>query len=59
MPKSFETGLKPSDTVGKAAISAVPTFIWKLMASPKKFETGLKPSETYIYIESSGRAKEF
>ena len=77
-PKRFETGLKPSETVGKqlyllilhiymeiagqpkevwnrsetvwncrkAAVSADPTFIWKLLASPKRSETGLKPSET-------------
>ena len=76
-PKRSETGLKPSETVGKqlyllilhlygncwpaqrglkqvwncrkAAISADPTFIWKLLASPKRFETGLKPS-VYLLI---------
>ena len=46
-PKRSETGLKPSETVGKQLyISADPTFIWKLVANPKKSETGLKPSET-------------
>ena len=30
----------------KAAISADPTFIWKLLDIPKRSETGLKPSET-------------
>ena len=45
-PKRSETGLKPFETVGKTAISADPTFIWKLMAGPKRSETGLTPFET-------------
>ena len=40
-PKRSETGLKPSE-----AISADPTFVWKLMDALKRSETGLKPSET-------------
>ena len=39
-PKRSETGLKLS------AISAGPTFIWKVVDSPKRSETGLKLFET-------------
>ena len=50
IPKRSETGLKPSETVRKAAISADPTFVWKFVDISKRSETGLKPSET---VESS------
>ena len=47
LPERSETGLKPSETVGKQlAISADPTFVWKFVDVPKRSETGLKPSET-------------
>ena len=55
IPKRSETGLEPSETVGKQlyplilhlyAISAGPTFVWKFVDIPKRSETGLKPSET-------------
>ena len=46
IPERSETGLKPSETVWKAAISADPTFVWKFVDVPKRSETGLKPSET-------------
>ena len=45
IPKRSETGLKPSETVRKAAISADPTFVWKFVGVPKRSETSLKPSE--------------
>ena len=41
-PKRSETGLKLIETVGKhwkAAISADPTYIGKLVDAPKRFET--------------------
>ena len=50
IPKRSETGLKPSETVGKQlyplilhlyAISADPTFVWKFAGVPKRSETGL------------------
>ena len=50
IPKRSETGLKPSETVGKQlyplilylyAISAGPTFVWKFVGVPKRSETGL------------------
>ena len=43
VPKRSETGLKPSEIVGK---QLYPTFVWKLVDIPKRSETGLKPSET-------------
>ena len=46
IPKRSETGLKPSETRRKQAISADPTFVWKFVDVPKRSETGLKPSET-------------
>ena len=46
IPKRSETGLKPSETARKAAISADPTIVWKFVDIPKRSETGLKPSET-------------
>ena len=45
IPKRSETGLKPSETVGKQ-LDPDPTFVWKFVDVPKRFETGLKPSET-------------
>ena len=45
IPKRSETGLKPSETVGKR-LYPLPTFVWKFVDIPKRSETGLKPSET-------------
>ena len=47
IPKGSETGLKPSENCGTAAISTDPTFVWKFVDIPKRSETGLKPSETF------------
>ena len=46
IPKRSETGLKPSETVGKQLCPLSPTFVWKFVGIPKRSETGLKPSET-------------
>ena len=47
VPKRSETGLKPSETVGKQLYPRIlPTFVWKFVDIPKRSEAGLKPSET-------------
>ena len=66
IPKRSETGLKPSETVGKQLYPLDPTFVWKFVDVPKRSETGLKPSETvgkqlyplYICMEICGHPKE-
>ena len=61
IPKRSETGLKPSETVGKQLYPLILHLYGNLWASqrglkqvfagiPKRSETGLKPSET---VESS------
>ena len=42
----MESSGQPKKVCRKAAISADPTFIRKLVDSPKRSETGLKPFET-------------
>ena len=45
IPKRSETGLKPSETVGKQLYPLI-LHLWKFVDIPKRPETGLKPSET-------------
>ena len=49
-PKRSETGLKPSETVGKQLyplnLHLYGNLWWKFAGVPKRSETGLKPFET-------------
>ena len=44
VPKRSETGLKPSETVGKQLYPLI--FVWKFVDVPKRSETGLKLQES-------------
>ena len=45
IPKRSETGLKPSETVGKQ-LEPLILHLYGFVDIPKRSETGLKPSET-------------
>ena len=46
IPKRSETGLKPSETVGRQLYPLILHLYGNLSDVPKRSETGLKPSET-------------